>query len=116
MKKIILLSLAAGVLSGCASKVTKTTTEHRGNPAQGIAYGGFVQQRTEQLQQMGGPFKDRAVAEQKAVEEANSRFGTDANDSVTTIWSTDPQADKARAQDEFNDKLADMEKRKRTDP
>jgi hypothetical protein len=115
MKKIILLSLIAGILSACSSKVNKTTSEHRGNPARGIAYGGFVQQRAEQLQQMGGPFKDRAVAEQKATEEANTRFGADANDLVTTTWSTDPLADKARAQDEFNDKLHDMEKQKRVD-
>lgn len=115
MKRIIFLTLIGGILSGCSSKVHKTTTEHRSNPAQAVAYGGFVQQRTQELQQMGGPFKDRAVAEQKATEEANSRFGGDPGDSVTTTWSSNSQADKARAQDEFNDKLHDMEKQKRAD-
>jgi hypothetical protein len=115
MIKIIFPCLFVAVISGCASKVTKTTTEHRGNPAQSVAYGGFVQQRTEELQQLGGPFKDHAVARQKAVDEADSRFGADSQDSVTTIWTTNPQADKARAQDEFTDKLNDMEKQKRTE-
>ena len=116
MKHTLLLIALASGLSGCASKFTKTTTEHRANPSRSIAYGGYVEQRTEQLQQMGGPFKERAVAEQKASDEANSRFGAEATDSVTTTWSTDPQAGRARAQDEFTDTLNDMEKRKRTDP
>lgn len=115
MKKILLLISIVAALSGCSSKTKKTTTEHRGNATQSIVYGGFVQQRTEQLQQMGGPFKDRAVAEQKAIEEANSRFGGNPGDSVTTTWSTNSQADKARAQDEFTDTLNDMEKKKRAD-
>lgn len=114
MKTILFLFSIVIGLSGCASKVAKTTTEHRGDPAQSIAYGGFVRQRTEQLQQMGGPFKDRAAAEQKAIEEANSRFGGDPGDSVTTTWSTN--SDKAHAQEEFTDKLNDMEKKKRTEP
>lgn len=113
MKKILLLLSLAVCFSGCASKVAKTTTEHRGDPSQSIAYGGFVRQRTEQLQQMGGPFKDRATAEQKAIEEADSRFGGNPGDSVTTTWSTN--TDKAHAQEEFTDKLNDMEKKKRTE-
>lgn len=115
MKKIILLCLITNLLGGCASKLNKTTTERRGNPGQAVAYDGFVRQRTQELKQMGGPFKDHSAAQQKATEEANSRFGSNPGDSVTTTWSTNSQADKARAQDEFNDKLHDMEKQKRTD-
>jgi hypothetical protein len=109
MKKIPLIVLLAAAFSGCTSKPIATTKEHRGNPANAIAYGGFIDQRTEQLQQMGGPFKDRAAARQKAEEEANTHFGGPAGDSVTTTWSSS----KAQAQEEFTDKLDDMAKQKK---
>jgi hypothetical protein len=109
MKKIIPLVLIAACFSGCNSKRTAITKEHRGNPASGIADGGFVNQRTGQLQQMGGPFKDRAAAEQKAIEEANSHFGGPGGDTVTTTWSNS----KAQAQEEFTDKLDDLARQKK---
>ena len=113
MKRILVIAWIAAGFCGCSSKPVSTTKEHRGNPANAIAYSGFVDQRTEQLQQMGGPFKEQTAARQKAEEEANSRFGGPGGDSVTTTWTSSNAADKARAQDEFTDKLDDMAREKK---
>ena len=109
MKKIIPLIFIATCFSGCTSKRSAVTKEYRGDPASGVAHDSFVRQRTGQLQQMGGPFKDRGAAAGKAVEEANSHFGGPGGDTVTTTWSKS----KAQVQEEFTDKLDDMAKQKK---
>ena len=109
MKKVLLATLLTAGLAGCTSKPVVATKEHRGDPSTGAAYAGFVNERTEELEQMGGPFRNHAAARQKAQEEASSRFGSSAVDSVTTTWS----AGKAQAQDEFTDKLDDMARAKK---
>ena len=107
MKKFLLVSLISTGLCGCTSKPVAKTTEHRVEPATAQAYNSFVNRRTAELQQMGGPFKDRSVANTKAQDDAISRFGGVAEDSVTTTWSSS----KAQAQEEFTDKLDDMAKK-----
>jgi hypothetical protein len=109
MKKLIPLIFIAACFSGCNSKHTAVTKEHRGDPASGVAHDSFVRQRTGQLQQMGGPFKDRGAAAAKASEAANSYFGGPGGDTVTTTWSNN----KAQAQEEFTGKLNDMAKQKK---
>ena len=113
MKKILLATLLTAGLAGCTSKPVVTTKEHRGDPSTRAAYVGFVNERTQELEQMGGPFQNHAEARQKAQEEASSRFGSSGGDSVTTTWSAGKEAGKAQAQDEFTDKLDDMAKEKK---
>lgn len=113
MKTILLLLLAAGCFSGCTSKVASTTKEHRAIPSQSLAYNSYVNQRSQELQTMGGPFKDRNAAASKAQEEASSRFGDGALDNVTTTWSWGKNADRVQAQEALTDKLDDMAKEKK---
>jgi hypothetical protein len=113
MKAVLFLIPAIVGFSGCASKVKSTTREHRAIPSNAVAYGNYISQRTEQLQSMGGPFKDRSVAALKAQEEASSRFGDGATDSVTTTWSSSKNADRIQAQEDFTDKLDDIAKEKK---
>lgn len=107
MKKTLLVSLISVVLCGCTSKPVAKTTEHRAEPANAQAYSNFVNRRTAELQQMGGPFKDHGAANTKAQEDAISRFGGVAQDTVTTTWSSG----NAQAQEEFTDKLDAMAKK-----
>lgn len=109
MKTFILIAALGLFISGCESKPVASTKEHRGDPSQSVAYDRFVVRRTAELQQMGGKLQDRGTASLKAQEEANSTFGGPPGDSVTTTWSSG----KAQAQEEFTDKLDDMEKAKR---
>lgn len=110
MKKNITFLSFIVCLAACSSRPKATTTEHRGDPGQSIAYRGFVDQRTRELQEMGGPFNNPATARQKAEDEANSRFGGNPGDSVTTTWSSD----KTNTQEEFTDKLDDMAREKKS--
>jgi hypothetical protein len=113
MKKIFSFALIAGSFSGCTSRPVAKTNEHRGNPSEAVAYSTFVSQRAEQLQQMGGPFKNQAEAQQQAQREANAQFGGSSADSVTTTWSSSKEANKVQAQEEFTDKVDDMAKQKK---
>lgn len=107
MKEILLVALVSTVLCGCTSKPVAKTTEHRVEPATANAYNSFVNRRTAELQQMGGPFKDRGAANTKAQDDAISRFGGVAQDTVTTTWSSS----NAQAQAEFTAKLDDLAKK-----
>jgi len=113
MKKFLIIVCVIGCFTGCASKPVTTTKERRGDPAVGNAYANFVTQRTQELEKMGGPFKDPAVARQKALSEADGRFGGPGGDSVTTTWTTGKQAARVQAQEEFTDKLDEMAKEKK---
>ena len=112
MKAVLLIMAAFGCFSGCATKFKSMTKEHRAVPSHALAYNNYVNERTGQLQSMGGPFKDRSVAASKAQEEASSRFGNGAVDSVTTTWSSSKYVDRVQAQEDFTDKLDDMAKEK----
>ena len=112
MKPILSAGLIILGLWGCTLKPVATTKEHRGDAAQSIAYNDFISRRTSELQNMGGKFKDHDTAAQKAQEEANDLFGAPPGDSVTTTWG--PKS-KAQIQEEFTDKLDDMDRKKRTD-
>ncbi|MEO6993169.1 MAG: hypothetical protein ABI273_06050 [Lacunisphaera sp.] len=112
MKAIFPSALILLCLSGCTSKPIAKTTEHRGDTAQSIAYDKYISRRTTELQNMGGKLKDHQAAAQKAQEEANDIFGGPPGDSVSTTWGPKSKAD---SQQEFTDKLDDMDKKKRTD-
>lgn len=114
MKRSLWLLCAVAALSGCTSKPVATTKEYRADPAQRAAYGSFVAARTEELQRMGGPFKNPSAANMKAQEEAAQHFGEGANDQVTTTWQSEKEAGKAQAQQEFTDKLDDLAKDRQT--
>ncbi|HEY4246407.1 MAG TPA: hypothetical protein VGM64_06090 [Lacunisphaera sp.] len=112
MKTIFSAGVILLCLSGCTSKPVASTKEHRGDPARSIAYDNYVSRRTTELQSMGGKLKDHGAATLKAQEEANDLFGGPPGDLVTTTWG--PKS-KAQIQEEFTDKLDDMDKKKRTD-
>jgi hypothetical protein len=112
MKALLSSSLILLCLSGCMSKPVATTKERRGDPAQSLAYNNFISRRTAELQSMGGKLKDHCTAALKAQEEADTLFGGPPGDSVTTTWG--PKS-KAQMQEEFIDKLDDMDRKKRTD-
>ena len=114
MKIILSAGLTLLCLSGCTSKPVATTKEHRGDQAQSIAYNDFISRRTAELQSMGGKLKDHGTAALKAQEEADALFGGPPGDSVTTTWAWGPKS-KAQVQQEFTDKLDDMDRKKRTD-
>lgn len=113
MKTIPFLILIVACFTGCTSKLASTTKEHRGNTGEAVAYDNFIRHRTEELQRMGGPFKDRTAAAFKAQEEASSLFGAAPGDSVTTTWTSAKYASKVAAQEEFTEKLDDMDKEKK---
>jgi len=96
--------LAVIFSAGCATKVAQTTKVHRPD-AQSVAYNQFVDRRTAELQQMGGPFKDSGIAAARAQQEAQSRFG-DVPPDVSTTWSWGNG--NAEAQSEFNNQLEKM--------
>jgi hypothetical protein len=106
------LILILSSLCGCMSKPVATTKENRGDAAQSIAYNDFISRRTSELQSMGGKLKDHDTAALKAQEEANDLFGGPPGDSVTATWGA---KSKAQIQEEFTDKLDNMDKKKRTD-
>lgn len=101
----LLLSL---LVLGCATKPTRTT-EVRRPDTQSQAYDRFVEQRTRELERMGGPFADRAVAEQKARDEAKARYG-DVPPEYSTTWSWGGDAGKKEAQREVNSTLEKMDR------
>ena len=111
MKKIIPLIVIATFFCGCNSKPVTKTQEKRWNAARAVAYNDFVNQRTEELQQMGGPFKERGAASAKAREDAATRFGGVPSD-VTTTWTWGKNADRVEAQEQFTATLDDMAKSK----
>ncbi len=111
MKKVLLVILIVTAVSGCTSKPVAKTRETRWNAARAIAYNDYVGQRTEELQRMGGPFKERSAASAKAQEEANSRFGGMPAD-VTTTWTWGKNADRVAVQEQFTSTLDDMAKSK----
>lgn len=94
------------LLCGCGSPPVRTTEVHRPD-TQTLAHREFVARRTEELQRMGGPLADRAIAESKALEEARSRYG-DVPPDVSTTWSWGKAAEKRAAQAEVNDTLEKM--------
>lgn len=108
MNRMLPLALVMILLAGCQSKAVRKTEVHR-RDLQGVAYEDFVAQRTHELEQMGGPFKDKATAEAKAREEAAARFG-DVPPEYSTTWTWGKDADKAKAQAELNEKLAKMDR------
>lgn len=112
MKPVLFAGVILLCVSGCTSKPVATTKEHRGDPSQSIAYDNFISRRTAELQSMGGKLKDHDVAALKAQEEADALFGGPQGDSVTTTWG--PKS-KAQSQQEFTDKLDDMDRKKRRD-
>ena len=107
MKTLALLALIAASLCGCTAK----TRENRTATAQAATYNNYVNQRTAELQRMGGPFKEQGAANLKAREEANSRFGGEPAE-VTTTWSWGKGAGKVEAQEKFTGDLDDMAKKK----
>jgi len=104
MKRMLPLLLAVVFSAGCAAKMERTTKVHRPD-AENVAYHQYVNQRTAELQQMGGPFKDPGMAAARAAQDAEGRFG-DLPPDVSTTWSWGNG--NAEAQSEFNDQLEKM--------
>ena len=106
MPRSLLLVFLAGCVAGCHQPTQRTTTISP-RDTQGLAYDQFVEQRTQELMQMGGPFKDRAYAAEKARAQADARFGTPEPEYANTwTWGgTDREA-----QDDLETKLTKMER------
>lgn len=101
MKRLLPLALFLPALAGCYSKPVVTQRENRQLTPQAVAYRDFVGQRTAELQRMGGPFKDKDVAQQKALQEAENRFGGDPAYYEST-WSLGGDAEARRVQAQTN--------------
>lgn len=89
MKLLLPLVLSALLLAaGCGSPSAKTETL---TPAEQnlrrTTYDDFVGRRALELEKMGGPFKDKKVAMEKALTDAEAVFGTVPSDwSVKWKW------------------------------
>lgn len=107
MNRLPLLFLCV-VLGACSTKPVKTT-QVREPGFRSTEYGDFRTRRVEELQRMGGPFSERGVAEQKATEEANARYGEPAPD-VTTTWEWGKGAGRKAAQADVVSTLEKMQR------
>ena len=78
MKMILLpLLVSLGLLTACESvPANRAVTMQSINTTdlRRASYDNFVAQRTQELQQMGGPLKKNGAARLKALDEANARF------------------------------------------
>jgi hypothetical protein len=108
MNRLLPLPMVMLALTACHTKPVRTTETHRPD-LQTAHYEDYVARRTQELEQMGGPFKDHAVAEAKAREEATDRFGEEPPTSSTT-WTWGKGAKDPAAQAELEDKLDKMDR------
>lgn len=108
MSRLLPLLLLLLATTACHTKPVRTTRTHR-QDLETKRYEDYVAQRTQELQRMGGPFKDRATAEQKAREEATDRFGEEPP-TVSTSWTWGKGAPDPDAQAELEDKLDKMDR------
>lgn len=110
MHRILFLWLCVVFVTGCGTKPVTKTEVHQPD-SQSIAYHGFIARRTDELQQMGGPFKDRNVAATKATDEAKHLYG-EVPAEYTTTWSWGKKARDTEAQAKINAEFEKMARNK----
>jgi len=110
MPRLLPLAGLLLLVLGCSSKplVTERQPPQR-STVSGPAYFQYVEQRVAELQRMGGPFADKTKAREKALRDADARFGPPPADFATT-WAWGPEAEKVRAQADFNAELDKMQR------
>ena len=106
MNRILPLLVCIALMAACTTKPVNTTLGQRPETQdlRRAAYDDFVTKRTLELQQMGGQFKKDGVAREKALEEANARFGEVPADWSAT-WAWGKEANQAKSQAELNSQL-----------
>lgn len=92
----------------CHTKPVRTT-EPRRPDLQTERYESYVARCTQELEQMGGPFKGHAVAEAKARKEATDRLGEESP-TYSTSWIWGKGAKDPAAQANLEDKLDKMDR------